>query len=96
MDETRTARSAESPAEGGVGLGGAMAGIGMLILALFPFSIPFLVLTLVFTAPLLILGAAAALPIVIVAGLVFGLRAIRARIGSRPAAPPGHPISAAE
>ena len=38
------------------GIGGALTGLGILIMALAPFAIPFLVLTVVFALPLLLLA----------------------------------------
>ena len=62
------------------GIGAAAVGAGTLILVLFPLSIPFLALTAVFVAPLLLLlGLVAAIPALVVAGAVLAIRRVRAR-----------------
>ena len=61
------------------GIGAAAVGAGTLILVLFPLSIPFLALTAVFAAPLLLLGLVAAIPALVVAGAVLAIRRVRAR-----------------
>ena len=59
----------------------AMTGLGVLVMALFPLSLPFLILLAAATAPLLLLGAAVAVPLAAVALLALGVRAIVRRIG---------------
>jgi len=59
----------------------AMTGLGVLVMALFPLSLPFLILLAAATAPLLLLGVAAAVPLVAVVLLALGVRAIVRRIG---------------
>jgi hypothetical protein len=76
MTTTRTAESAAL-----TGVAGALTGVGILTMALFPLAIPILVLTAVFVAPLVILPVAAALPVAIVAGVVLAIRAIGRRLG---------------
>ena len=53
------------------------------VLGLFPLAIPFVLLTAVFTAPLLLIGVAAAVPVGIVAVLVVAIRAPARRIERR-------------
>ena len=65
------------------GTAGVIAALGMLGFALFPLAIPFVLLTAVFTAPLLLIGVAAAVPLGIVAALVVAIRATVRRIERR-------------
>ena len=65
------------------GTAGVIAALGMLGFALFPLAIPFVLLTAVFTAPLLLIGVAAAVPLGIVAALVVAIRATARRIERR-------------
>jgi hypothetical protein len=53
-------------------------GVGILVMALFPFALPFLVLALAFGLPLLLLG----LPIALLAAVWFGIRGVLRRLGS--------------
>lgn len=62
------------------GAGGALVGAGILTFVLFPFAIPFLLLTAVFAAPLLIVPLALALPVAIAAGAAAAIRAIGRRL----------------
>ena len=61
------------------GTGGVIAALGMLGFALFPLAIPFVLLTALFTAPLLLIGVAAAVPVAILAGITAAIRARPAR-----------------
>ena len=72
------------------GIGAAAVGAGTLILVLFPLSIPFLALTAVFAAPLLLLGLVAAIPALVVAGAVLAIRRVRA---PRPVVPGGDGVA---
>jgi nitrate/nitrite transporter NarK len=65
------------------GTAGVIAALGMLGFALFPLAIPFVLLTAVFTAPLLLIGVAAAVPLGVVAALVMAIRATARRIERR-------------
>jgi len=65
------------------GTAGVIAALGMLGFALFPLAIPFVLLTAVFTAPLLLIAVAAAVPLGIVAALVVAVRATARRIERR-------------
>ena len=65
------------------GTAGVIAALGMLGFALFPLAIPFVLLTAVFTAPLLLVGVAAAVPLGVVAVLVMAIRATARRIERR-------------
>lgn len=65
------------------GTAGLIAALGMLGFALFPLAIPFVLLTAVFTAPLLLIGIAAAVPLGVVAVLVMAIRATARRIERR-------------
>jgi hypothetical protein len=67
-------RSAELAADTASGVAAAITGVGVLMVALFPFAIPILLLTAAFTAPLVILGLVAALPFAVVAGVVLAIR----------------------
>ena len=73
MNSTRTT---ESVALTTTGIAGVLAGVGVVTFALFPLVIPILLVTAVFTAPLALVGIAAALPVGIVAGVVLAVRAI--------------------
>ena len=57
------------------GTAGVIAALGMLGFALFPLAIPFVLLTAVFTAPLLLIGVAAAVPLAIFSGITAAIRA---------------------
>jgi hypothetical protein len=80
------------------GIAAAATGIGILTFALFPLAIPFLLLTAVFAAPLVIIPVAAPLPIAIVAGVVVAIRRVWRWLGARrrPARTPiRHPVAEA-
>ena len=80
MNATSTTESAALTTSGIVGV---IAGAGVLVFALFPLAIPFLLLTAVFTAPLILIGIGAVLPVAMVAGLVLAIRGIVRRLGGR-------------
>jgi uncharacterized protein (DUF58 family) len=65
------------------GIAAVIAGGGAVTFALFPLAIPFLLLTAVFAAPLVLIGVAAAVPLGIVAALVVAIRATGRRIERR-------------
>ena len=91
MERTdRRTSGANGVAETMSGIGAAAVGAGTLILVLFPLSIPFLALTAVFAAPLLLLGLVAAIPALVVAGAVLAIRRVRAR---RPVVPGGDGVA---
>ena len=52
------------------GTAGVVAATGVLTFALFPLALPILILTGVFVAPLLLIGVAVALPVVLVAAIM--------------------------
>jgi hypothetical protein len=83
-DPMDTKPAAHSPTDVADELSGWLVGGGIVTMALFPFAIPILLLTAVFTAPLVILGIAAALPVGIVAGVVLAIRTIGRRLRGRP------------
>ena len=56
------------------GTAGVVAALGMLGFALFPLAIPFVLLTAVFTAPVLVIGVAAAVPLAILAVITAAIR----------------------
>jgi hypothetical protein len=67
-----------------------MVGLGIVTLAIFPFALPGIVLTIVALVPLLLIGVAAALVVAIVALPILLVRSLgRRAIGAaRPASPP--------
>jgi hypothetical protein len=68
-------------------------GLGIVVMVLFPFALPFLILTLVFAAPMVLL----ALPVAAVAAIWLGTRALLRRLGSgRPSADTERPVSPAK
>jgi hypothetical protein len=81
VESTRDPDAAKQTA---TGIAAVIAGGGAVTFALLPLAIPFLLLTAVFTAPLLLIGIAAALPLGILAALVLAIRATARRIGRRP------------
>ena len=85
METTRDTESAKLTASG---VAAVIAGAGAVTFALFPLAIPFLLLTAVFTAPLVLIGVAAALPLGIVAAAVLAIRVIARRVRRRPGAGP--------
>jgi hypothetical protein len=82
-----SARTTPATADTAAGIAAAVTGIGLIIFALFPLAIPFLLLTAAFAAPLVLLLLAAALPLAFLAGIVLAIRGIgrrlRGRSGSR-------------
>jgi hypothetical protein len=79
MARTRTTEPATLSASA---IAGAITGVGVVTMALFPFAIPILLLTAAFTAPLVLAVALAALPVAIVAGVARAMRAIGRRRSS--------------
>jgi hypothetical protein len=79
MARTRTTEPATLSASA---TAGAITGVGIVTMVLFPFAIPILLLTAAFTAPLALVGALAALPVAIVAGVARAMRAIGRRRSS--------------
>ena len=78
----------ETAAAAVAGTAAAATGAGAVVMALFPFAIPFLLLTVVFVAPLLVLPLVAAIPIaVLVAAGLAARGAWRALSGRRRRAP---------
>ena len=73
-----TTRLAESAVLSGVAA--ALTGLGVLSFVFFPFSIPFLLVTAAFVAPLVILPVVAALPVAIAFGLARAIRAMGKRV----------------
>jgi hypothetical protein len=59
-------------------------GLGILTFALAPLALPGILLTLVFVAPLLLLGLAAALVVGVPVAIGLGIRALARRIQGRP------------
>jgi hypothetical protein len=80
MNDTHTTESAALTT---TGIAGVIAGGGIVTFALFPFAIPFLLLTAVFAAPLVLLAVVPALAVGIVATVVLAIRAIGRRLGRR-------------
>ncbi len=78
-----TARLTESSTQAVNGIGAALAGIGILTLALAPLSIPFLILTAAFLAPVAILALVAALVLGLFAGAVVAVRTMWRRLGKQ-------------
>jgi hypothetical protein len=78
------------------GTAAALAGLGVLTVALFPISIPILLLTVAFTVPLVIFGAALLLPVALVAAAVVGVRRLGRLLWRRPSARRGRALAAAE
>ena len=78
------------------GTAAPLVGLGVLTVAVFPFSIPILLLTVAFTVPLVILSAALLLPVALVAGAVAGVRRLVGRLRRRPSASRGRSHAAAE
>jgi len=64
--------------------GGVLASLGIIVMVLFPFAIPGLVLVALVAVPLLVVGLVAALAAAVVAGPVLAIRALRRRIATRP------------
>jgi hypothetical protein len=63
------------------GILAALTGLGVVIFALFPLSIPILILTVAALVPLLALGAVVAIPVALIAVALLAVRAIRRRAG---------------
>ena len=80
MNDTNTRESAALTT---TGIAGVIAGGGVVTFALFPFAIPFLLLTAVFAAPLVLLAVVPALAVGLVVTVVLAIRAIGRRLGRR-------------
>jgi NADH:ubiquinone oxidoreductase subunit 6 (subunit J) len=79
-------RNTEAAATWATGIAGVLTATGVLMFALFPLAIPFLLLTAVFTAPLLLPVLVVAIPVGFVALVVLVVRAVATRRrGARPA-----------
>ena len=72
-------RSTEAAATWTTGVAGVLTATGVLLFALFPLAIPFLLLTAVFTAPLLLPALVVAIPVGLVALVVLAVRAVATR-----------------
>jgi hypothetical protein len=75
------------------GISTALTGLGILTVALAPLAMPILILTIAALLPLVLIGAAVALPIGLIAGLLLGIRALSRRAERR--RPPASPTHAA-
>lgn len=75
-------RPSDQVVDAASGTAAALTGIGALLVALFPLAIPFLILTAVFAAPLVLIPFALAIPVLLLAGVVVGARAIWRRASS--------------
>jgi hypothetical protein len=62
--------------DNGGGLLAALTGGGILTFALAPLTLPIIGLTIAFTLPLLAIGVVASIPVAVVAGIWFGMRAL--------------------
>lgn len=80
MNDRHTTESAALTTSG---IAGVIAGGGIVTFALFPLAIPFLLLTAVFTAPLLLVAIVPAVAVGIVVALVLAIRALGRRLGRR-------------
>jgi hypothetical protein len=65
------------------GVAAALTGIGIVTFALFPLSIPILILTAASLVPLLAVGIVVAIPVALIAAVVLAIRAIRRRATGR-------------
>ena len=63
------------------GVVAALTGIGIVTFALFPLSLPILILTAASLVPLLAVGAVVAVPVVAIGAVVLAIRAIVRRVG---------------
>ncbi len=72
-------RGLRPTAETVFGISTALTGIGILTVALAPLAMPILILTIASLLPLVVIGAAVALPIGLIAGLVLVIRALARR-----------------
>lgn len=63
---------------GSAAAGGAatVTGLGVVLMALFPFSLPFLLLTIAFLAPLLVLPIVIGVPLALLAGIALAVRGL--------------------
>jgi hypothetical protein len=88
MNDGRNLMYSDTPAERAgttvSATAGVAFGIGTVLLALFPFAIPFLVLTAVAVAPLALLGLVPMFVVALGVGLWLGARAIFNGIRNRP------------
>ncbi|HSI80839.1 MAG TPA: hypothetical protein VK919_09335 [Solirubrobacterales bacterium] len=81
MPTTRpTTTDAASAARGSAA---AVTGLGAVLMALFPFSLPFLILTAAALAPLIVLSLIAAVPLALLAGVALAIRAGTRRLLGR-------------
>jgi UPF0716 family protein affecting phage T7 exclusion len=78
-----TTHTTESAALTTSGIAAVIAGGAVVTFALFPFAIPFLLLTAVFTAPLALIAIVPALAVGVVVVLVLAIRAIGRRLARR-------------
>ena len=76
-------RGLRPTAETVFGISTALTGIGILTVALAPLAMPILILTIASLLPLVVIGAAVALPIGLIAGLVLVIRALVGRAKRR-------------
>lgn len=81
MTRTRPTTTDTASAFGGVAA--AVTGLGVVLMALFPFSLPFLLLTAAFLAPLLVLPLLAGVPLALLAAVALAIRAVARRLLSR-------------
>jgi hypothetical protein len=65
------------------GVVAALTGIGIVTFALFPLSLPILILTAASLLPLLAVGIVVAIPFALIAAVVLAIRAIRRRATGR-------------
>lgn len=90
MNDRHTTESAALTTSG---IAAVVAGGAVVTFALFPLAIPFLLLTAVFTAPLLLIGIVPALALGFVAAIVLAVRAIARRLARRRGGrPPREPV----
>ena len=66
------------------GVGAALTGIGILVMVLFPFAVPALLLTVALAAPLVLPVAVLAVAAALVAGPLIAIRGIARRIAGHP------------
>jgi len=77
----------ETAATAVAGTAAAATGAGAVVMALFPFAIPFLLLTVVFVAPLLVLPLVAAVPIAVLVAAGLAARGAWRALSRRRRAP---------
>ncbi|MQA73423.1 MAG: hypothetical protein GEU88_03555 [Solirubrobacterales bacterium] len=75
--------TSQSNAEGAVGIAAALAGLGVVTFALFPLALPFVILLIASTAPLLVVALAAALVGGALTAVGLAVRAVARRAGRR-------------